>query len=276
MKKYSLLLIFIFFMMISLSCVVAQDSVNTNDTFQNIDDMAVTEEIDNSKDYYIGLSENDNSSINSNIITDDISSSDEPSSKNTLSSDSSSEKQTQGSAVSVSKISTEYPADYICFPGTFNVLTVTINSDVEDNFTIKLLADNQVVDSLDVQLTAGNQKFKLNDPTIRPIDETTVRGADNKKVNYTVQIYQMDTLITQNSIIADVMYNGYLGKDYAYPKSESWDWSYSTSVKGDVVFYSFNSNTYSGASTGSRSESFNLRLSGGKITESYLLKNLSL
>jgi hypothetical protein len=257
-------------MIFSLSCVVAQDSVNTNDTFQNIDDMAVTEEIDNSKDYYIGLSENDNSSINSNIITDDISSSDEPSSKNTLSSDSSSEKQTQGSAVSVSKISTEYPADYICFPGTFNVLTVTINSDVEDNFTIKLLADNQVVDSLDVQLTAGNQKFKLNDPTIRPIDETTVRGADNKKVNYTVQIYQMDTLITQNSIIADVMYNGYLGKDYAYPKSESWDWSYSTSVKGDVVFYSFNSNTYSGASTGSRSESFNLRLSGGKITESYL------
>jgi len=269
MKKYSFLLFFIFFIMIcSLSCVAAQDSLN--DTFQNIDDMAVTEEVDNSKDYSIGLSENNNSSLNSNFITEDNCSSDEPSSKNTLGSDLSNEKQTQDSTVSVSRIHTEYPADYICFPGTFNVLTATINSNVEDNFTIKLLADNQVVDSLDVQLTAGNQNFKLNDPTIRPIDETTVRGADNKKVNYTVQIYQMDNFITQNSIIADVMYNGYLGKDYAYPKSESWDWSYSTSVKGDVIFYTFNANTYSGASTGSRSESFNLRLSGGKITESYL------
>ena len=254
-------------MMISLSCVVAQDSLNTTDSFQNIDDMAVTEEIDNSKDY-ISLSENDNSSLNSNSITDDVCLSDEPST-NTLSSDLSNEKQTQDSTVSVSKISTEYPADYICFPGTFNILTATIRSDVEGNFTVKLLADNNVVDCVNVHLTAGSQSFKLNDSTIRPIDETTVRGADNKEVNYTVQVYQVDKFITENSIIANVMYNGYLGKDYAYPKSESWDWSYTTSVKGDVVFYNFK-NTYSGASTGPRSESFNLRLSGGKITESYV------
>ena len=253
-------------MIFSFSCVAAEDSLN--DTFQNIDDMAVAEEMENSKDY-ISLSENENSSLNSNFITEDSCSSDEPSGKNTLGSDLSNEKQTQDATVSVSSIRTEYPADYICFPGTFNVLTAKIKSDVEGNFTIKLLADNQVVDSLDVQLNAGDHSFKLNDSTIRPIDETTVRGADNKKVNYTVQVYQMNNFITQNSIIADVMYNGYLGKDYAYPKSESWDW-YSTSVKGDVVFYTFNANTYSGASTGQRSETFNLRLSGGKITESYL------
>lgn len=269
MKKYSLLLFFIFFMMISLSCVVAQDTLDTNDTFQNIDDIAVTEEIDNSKDSYISLSENDNSSLNSNFIIDEISSLDEPSSKNTLSSDSSNEKQTQGSTVSVSKISTEYSSVNICFPGTFNILTATIESDVKNDFTIKLLADNHVVDSLDVKLTVGNQKLKLKDSTIRPIDETTVRGANNKKVNYTVQVYQMDALIAENSIVADVLYNGYLGKDYAYPKSESWDWSYSTSVKGDVVFYTFK-DTYKSASTSQRTETFNLELTGGKISESYL------
>lgn len=29
------------------------------------------------------------------------------------------------------------------------------------------------------------------DPTIRPINETTVNGANNTKVNYTVNIYEM-------------------------------------------------------------------------------------
>lgn len=255
-------------MIFSLGCVAAQDSLNDNNTFQNIDDMSVTEGIDNSNDNQISLSENDNSSLDSNSIIDDVCS-DEPSTNNSLSSDLSNEKQTQESTVSVNKISTEYSSNPICFPGTFNILTVTVKSTVKDDFSIKLLADNKVVDSLDVQLKGREEKFKLTDPTIRPIDETTMRGADNKKVNYTVKIYQTDKFITQYSIIADVMYNGYLGKDYAYPKSESWDWSYTTSVKGDVVFYTFK-DTYSSTSTNSRTEQFNLGLSGGKITESYV------
>ena len=81
-------------------------------------------------------------------------------------------------------IQTEYPNT--AYAGTNNTLTINIKVNESDLYTIKLLTDNVETATLTQELAETWMKFTLTDKTSRPIDETTVSGANNKRINYTI------------------------------------------------------------------------------------------
>ena len=117
-------------------------------------------------------------------------------------------------------LKTEYASTPSAFAGTNNTLTVTISTTKSGKYVVKLLADGDLVNETEIELSNGTNTLLLTDPTIRPVDETTVNGAENKKVNYTVEVVLQDRIINSTSISAVVVYNGYLGKDLAYPADD--------------------------------------------------------
>lgn len=112
-------------------------------------------------------------------------------------------------------VATEYANT--AFAGTNNTLTVTVSASKSGKYLVRLLADGVVVNETEVTLTGTAIPVLLTDPTIRAVDETTVNGAENKKVTYTVELLSNNQILNSTSINPEIRYNGYLGKDLAYP-----------------------------------------------------------
>ena len=129
-------------------------------------------------------------------------------------------------------VATEYSNNV--YAGTNNTLTVTVSASKDGKYVVKLFADGVVVNETEVTLTDAAAPVLLTDPTIRAVDETTVNGAENKKVNYTVELLLNGSVVNSTSINPEVRYNGYLGKDLAYPASgmDSLD---KIIINGDIV-----------------------------------------
>lgn len=119
------------------------------------------------------------------------------------------------------------------FAETNNTLTVTVTASKAGKYVVRLLADEVVVNETETEITVSKDVW-VTDPTIRPVDNTTVNGADNKKVNYTVQLLSKGDIVNSTSINVPVLYNGYLGKDLAYPAGvmEALD---KIVINGDIV-----------------------------------------
>ena len=113
-------------------------------------------------------------------------------------------------------LKTEYTSTPSAFAGTNNTLTVTVSTTKSGKYIVRLLANDTVVNETEIELKAGSNTVLLTDPTIRSVDNTTVNGAENKKVNYTVEL-ALNNILNSTSITVPVVYNGYLGKDLAYP-----------------------------------------------------------
>jgi hypothetical protein len=121
-----------------------------------------------------------------------------------------------GIAASVDSIKTEYTSVASAYAGTNNTLTVAVTSQNEGKYIISLYADDELVDSIEVNLTNGTNTVLLTDPTVRPVDETTVNGANNTKVTYEVTINYNDFEVASKNITVPILYNGNLGKDLEY------------------------------------------------------------
>lgn len=120
-----------------------------------------------------------------------------------------------GYSYSIDSVKTEYTSVPTCYAGTNNTLTVTITSNIEGEFKIGLWTGEQYVDTVIANLTKGTNTVLLTDPTIRPIDETTVNGADNNEVTYIIDAKYGDVL-QYEIITVPVLYNGNLGYDMEY------------------------------------------------------------
>jgi hypothetical protein len=103
------------------------------------------------------------------------------------------------------------------FAGTNNTLTVTVSTSKSGKYLIRLLADGVVVNETEAELTNASKKVLITDPTVRPVDNTTVNGAENQIVNYTVELLLNGAAVNSTSMNVPILYNGYLGKDLAYP-----------------------------------------------------------
>lgn len=132
----------------------------------------------------------------------------------------------------VSSISTEY--DNVAFAGTSNKVYIEIENTRTGVFTINLYADGNFIGSKNVTLNGKSTKISLIDPTIRPIDENTVYGANNNKVRYTAEIISDGVEINSYSIDASILYDGYLGKEFSYP-SNAFDSFFNATITGDIV-----------------------------------------
>ena len=127
----------------------------------------------------------------------------------------------------------------IVYAGTFNELTITAITNWSANYIIQLLADGVVINSTEVSLVDGiSTPVTLIDNKIRPINETTVSTGSATgpytKVNYTVQLLINNKVLSESSIDAGVVYNGYLSKDFSYPGNDFTSFLNIT-VSGDIV-----------------------------------------
>ena len=143
---------------------------------------------------------------------------------------------------------TEYSTDTnpaICiYAGTNNTVTANLLANSKGLYSVELLANGAVVDTKSVNLLKNVEKtIYLTDPTIRTVNQKTAAGAKNVKVNYTVRILLNNKVINSTSYSIPVLYNGYLGKDLAYPK-ESYESFYKGTVTGDIVIDTQDKSTY--------------------------------
>ena len=135
-------------------------------------------------------------------------------------------------------VATERKNTYdIAYAGTYNQLTITVNTDKHGIYTVRLLADGEVVNSTETSLNVGANTIKLIDNTIRPLNASTVSTGTSdsyNKVNYTVQLIFDGTVVNEATINPSIVYNGYLSKDFSYPGNDFASFLNIT-VSGDIV-----------------------------------------
>ena len=146
------------------------------------------------------------------------------------------------------------------FAGVNNTLTINIkNSNEKINGTVVLLNDGVEIDSQELNIDSNSsQNLTFIDSKIRPIDETTVNGANNTKTNYTLEIYdRFGNLLNSTNVSYNVLYNGNLGKDYAYPASNG-TITRVYEINGDVIILTQNDTAYAGTGVTNRTVTWNV------------------
>lgn len=163
--------------------------------------------------------------------------------------------------------STEY--ENVCYAGTNNTLTVVVNTNEAGLYTINLYADLNLVNSSETYLT-GINKIHITDSTIRPIDENTIFGKDNAKVNYTVELLLNNKVISTSQLICKVLYNGYLNKSFAYNAS-IYESFYNITFTGDLIIDTKDESSYLSEFDPKRTDSWNINLDkNSKVLKSFI------
>ena len=157
------------------------------------------------------------------------------------------------------------------YAGVENNLTLTVTNEASklENATVDVLVDGDKLESYDIDslATAESKIIAVIDPTIRPVTAQTVNGNDNEKVNYTVIIKDADgNIIDETNYTFVVLYNGYLGKDFEYPKAEPN--LREITVTGDVIVLT--TEEYSAGSATNRTDEFEVDLENGTVNTALL------
>lgn len=156
-------------------------------------------------------------------------------------------------------IKTEYTSVPSAYAGTNNTLTVKVNTNKAGKYVIKLLADGIVVNQTEIDLVSGDNNLLITDPTIRSVDELTVNGAENNKVNYTIELVLGENAINCSSITVPILYNGNLGKDLAYPSGGFGEIN-KFIISGDIVIEVKNVTSYLGSGKYNREDVWTINL----------------
>ena len=146
------------------------------------------------------------------------------------------------------------------FAGVNNTLTVNVTcANKNFNGIVKLMSGDEEIASSQVSVVANESKtVSLMDLTIRPIDETTVNGANNTKVNYTLLILDSyGNVLNSTNVSYNLLYNGNLGKDYAYPASNA-TVNRVYDITGDVIILNQDDSAYAGTAVTNRTSTWNV------------------
>ena len=129
-----------------------------------------------------------------------------------------------------------YNGNHIAYAGTYNQITVTVNTNKNGKYTVQLFADGKFVNSTEVQLTAGSTDVKIIDGKIRTLNDTTVVNNNKyENVTYTAKLLLKDELINESSLKVKVLYNGYFAKDLSYPGQDYVSF-YNGTITGDLKY----------------------------------------
>lgn len=166
---------------------------------------------------------------------------------------------------------TEYTSVNTCFSGTNNTLTVKANSNKPGKYIIELLADGVLVNSSEIDLDGENITTVLvTDPTVRPIDETTVNGANNTQVTYTVNLKYENSIVGSANKTVGVLYNGNLANDMEYGVDGYGD-VVKVLINGDIVIDVKDVSSYLGAAALNRTDVFTVTLDNkSSIAKAYI------
>ena len=150
-----------------------------------------------------------------------------------------------------------------CFAGTDNVLKLNLTNDGDSKsvYVVDFYVDGVKVSSSEIELDAGAQDISyLIDDTIRPVTADTVNGVSTTKVNYTVQVLDLDgTLLDEVTVTPTLWYNGNLGKDLAYPPENITSFNNIT-VNGDIIIDTKGDSTYLASNTTGRTDVWNINV----------------
>ncbi len=167
---------------------------------------------------------------------------------------------------------TEYTSVPTCYAGTNNTLTVKVKANKAGKYMVELVSSDGAYETAEVELDGENETtLLLTDSKIRPIDETTVNGANNTQVKYEVVVIYNGTVVGKANKTVPVLYNGNLGYDYEYDVSGFEPYYNTVKITGDVVVDVKDDSTYLGASDMNRTDVWNISLpEGSKIKEAFL------
>ena len=164
----------------------------------------------------------------------------------------------------------EYTSVPSAYAGTNNTLVINVKSTKPGNYTIKLYSDGDAVDEKNITLVEGTTGILLTDPTIRPLDASTVNGADNNLAMYTVELYYNDVLVTAQDASFPVLYNGNLGYDFEYNVT-GFEEIAPITVTGDFVIDVKDASSYLSASAMNRTDNWAIDLnSKSTITDAFV------
>ena len=173
---------------------------------------------------------------------------------------------------SVNAFDSEYKAVPTIYAGCRNYFKLDVENTSEtdgSNVSVNVYADGVLVATpIEIgDFPAGEQKtLDVVDPTIRPVDENTINGNDNKSTVYRIEITENGVVSDQKEFSFVILYNGNLGKDYAYPYTQPY--MRSESFTGDVLYYK--GDGYSTNNDTSRDDVFAVNLGGNKVHKALL------
>ena len=159
------------------------------------------------------------------------------------------------------------PTVYAGSPNYFTLKVENIGEAAGSNVHASVYNDGILIwDETIDNIPAGETKsLDVTDWTIRPVTENTVIGNDNENTLYKVVVEDADGS-TQNEYSFVVLYNGNLGKEYAYTTSTPLSRAYS--FNGDVQVLV--GDGYSSSNATSRDDAFAVSLNGGSIHKALL------
>ncbi|WP_406533835.1 DUF3344 domain-containing protein [Methanobrevibacter sp.] len=159
------------------------------------------------------------------------------------------------------------------YAGINNNLTININnqeSGAVANVVVEVVSSegNAVIATKTIDsLASGVTTLVVNDPTVRPITAQTVNGQyDSNLVNYTVNVKYGNVVVDSKTYTKVIAYNGYLGKNYAYPGLNQTFREYS--FVGEVIIV--NGNNYSSNMNTTLTDVLAVALDDGSVKEALL------
>ena len=175
-------------------------------------------------------------------------------------------------AIADVSFNTEYTNVPTCYAGTNNTLTVKVKANKAGKYMVELVSSDGTYETAEVELDGENETtLLLTDSKIRPIDETTVNGANNTQAKYEVVVLYNGTVVGKANKTVPVLYNGNLGYDYEYDVSGFEPYYNTVKITGDVVVDVKDDSTYLGASDMNRTDVWNISLpEGSEIKEAFL------
>lgn len=170
-------------------------------------------------------------------------------------------------------LTTEYTSVPCIYAGSPNYFKLEMKNTSETdglNVIADLFIGEELIwkDTIDTVPAGETVNVVANDPTIRPITENTIWGNNNDTVVYKLVIKEADVVKKQQEFRYGVVYNGNLGKDYAYPSLDTTLRVYSFTGDVQVLVKDYESNM--NASTTSRDEDFSIDLGGGSVHKALL------
>jgi hypothetical protein len=165
----------------------------------------------------------------------------------------------------------EYTSVPSIYAGNANYFQLDVENTSEvagTNVLASVYVDDVLVWSETVDNIPAGETVSLDvvDPTIRPVDENTVIGHDNKEAVYKVVLSDGIDADIQKEFSFVILYNGNLGKEYAYPYTQPFlrDFSFTGDVQVLV------GKEYSSSGATSREDAFALELGGGSVHKALL------
>ena len=167
-------------------------------------------------------------------------------------------------------LSSEYTSTPTIYAGVKNYMTLMVTNNNEtaaSNVAVTVSLSGENIYNETIESIPAGETVTLNfyDETIRPIDENTVKGNNNQNVVYTVSVNGTE----QGDFSFVILYNGYLGKDYAYPNANPQLREFT--FNGNVQVLTQAVETYMGGSATSRTDVFSVDIGEGESVEKALL-----